>query len=154
MKKVTLIILIGIVLLSMMACGNHGKANSGQVNNGQTNTNDNIQNGNGMQADSSYDLDTLIAAVKKAGLISGEPEKLDVTENGAQRAEAYGNIAFLAFDPSASNAYFSAYDAGEVTIKGKTVKIGAINGPYMMVFLDGTADQKAIDAFLSVGYSR
>ncbi|MFQ8599452.1 MAG: hypothetical protein ACLSAP_01895 [Oscillospiraceae bacterium] len=57
-----------------------------------------------------------------------------------------------AIRPYASRAYFDAYDANQVTLKGKTLQIGAINGPYFMVFLDGNVDQNAVKAFLAIGF--
>lgn len=152
MKKIVLVGLTVILLFSLTACGSNLNSSS-QNSTSQSTTGQSAAGGAGQHSDSGYNLDTLISAVKKAGVISGEPQNLDVKDNGAQKAVAYGNIVFLEFDPSSSNAYFSAYDAGTVKINGKNIKIGAINGPYMMVFLDGNIDQRAVQAFRSVGYS-
>ena len=143
MKKITFIVLAVFSLIFVSGCESQNQSQPPQ----------NTQNANGSHADSSYNLDSLIEAVKKAGAISGNPQNLDTKDNDATKVIAYGNVVFLEFDPSSSQGYFTAYDAGELKIQGKTVKIGAINGPYMMAFLDNKVDQKAVKAFRSIGYA-
>lgn len=138
------------MVLSFAACCTD---KSGRKTDNVSGANQNGQGNVGKLTDAVYDLDSLITAVEKAGAISGEPETFDVSDSGAVKGVAYGNMVFLAFDPSSSNAYFTAYDANQVTVKGKAVPIGAINGPYFMVFLDGKTDQNAVKAFRSMGYS-
>lgn len=156
MKKFALILITIVMLASIAACGNQteddntedypSESNQSEINPSQSSPDVN------QQADAAYNLDNLIEAVKNAGCISGEPETLDVKDMGAEKGIAYGNIVFLEYNVDTSNAYFDAYDANQVTINGKDVEIGAINGPYFMVFLDGKTDQKAVDAFRSIGF--
>lgn len=145
MKRFFVIIMALVMLLSLAACtGNENRSGWTSQGNRQPDAN--------QREDAAYTLDDLIAAVKKAGCISGEPKELDVKDTGAEKGIAYGNVVFLQYDPTSSNAYFDAYDAGQVTINGKTVPIAAINGPYFMVFLDGNTDQNAVKAFYSMGF--
>ena len=145
MKKLFFILLAMAMMASAAAC-------TGDTNGGASQSQGTRQPNANQQVDAAYTLDDLIAAVKKAGCISGEPESLDVKEIGAEKGIAYGNVVFLQYDLYASNAYFDAYDAGRVTVNGKTAPISAINGPYFMVFLDGKTDQNAVKAFRSIGF--
>ncbi|WP_040196242.1 hypothetical protein [Candidatus Soleaferrea massiliensis] len=145
MKKYVMFLMTMVLLVSLTACADPSSGTSGNSQAGRS------PNAN-QQTDAAYNLDDLIAAVEKAGGISGKPETLDVKDIGAERGIAYGNVVFLQYDPSSSNAYFDAYEANQVTVKGKTVQIGAINGPYFMVFLDGNVDQNAVNAFYSIGF--
>lgn len=144
MRKIALAMLSAAMLFSFAACTDSTGGASPGKGNRQPNAN--------QQVDTVYHLDDLIEAVKKAGGISGNPETLDVKDIGAEKGIAYGNVVFLQYDLYASRAYFDAYDANQVTLKGKTAQIGAINGPYFMVFLDGNVDQNAVKAFLSIGF--
>lgn len=147
MKKFAMLLMAMVILISLTACTD--KSDGGTIGSNQAGKSPNAN----QQVDAAYNLDDLIDAVKKAGCISGEPERLDVKDMGAEKGIAYGNVVFLQYDPYSSNAYFDTYEANQVTIKGKTVKIGAINGPYFIVFLDNNVDQNAVKAFRSLGFS-
>lgn len=155
MKKFALLLLTASMLITITSCTNN-EISSNQGNNipsgGISQGQGNRAPGTGQQADSAYNLDDLIERVKQAGCISGEPKSLHVKDIGAEKGIAYGNVVFLQYDLDSSKAYFDAYEANQVTINGKTVEIGAINGPYFMVFLDGKIDQNAVKAFYSLGF--
>ena len=151
MKKYALVLLSAVMLFSLTACSDQTGGGSPNGGNGGA-TGQNRQPNATQQGDAAYTLDDLIAAVKQAGGINGEPEALDVQDIGAEKGVSYGNVVFLQYDPYASRAYFDAYEANQVVLKGKTVPIGAINGPYFMVFLDGNVDQNAVKAFRSIGF--
>lgn len=154
MKYISYVFLSVILMVSLTACSQgEGKGSGGAAPTNKPNSGQNGGNpGSGQSADRGYSLDTLIDLVKQAGAISGEPETLDVKDVGAERGVAYGNVVFLAYDPAVSNAYFEAYNAEQVTLEGVKMKIAAINGPYFLLFRDGNADQKAVDAFRSIGF--
>lgn len=168
MKKIILLLSAIVLLAFSTACINSGTSSSQGTNSknggssssqrtvspnsGFSSRQGNKQPGADQQVDSAYNLQDLIDAVKNAGCISGEPESLDVKDIGAEQGISYGNVVFLQYDLYSSNAYFDAYEAGQVTINGKTVKIGAINGPYFMIFMDEKVDQNAVKAFRSLGF--
>lgn len=181
MKKLLILLLTIVLLVSITACTNsgtsstlgnnslNGSSSQSQGNNspnggsspsqGNNSPNDsnspnqgNRQPGADQQVDTYYSIDDLIELVKQAGCISGNPESLDVKAIGAVKGVAYGNVVFLDYELTDSQAFLDAYSANKVTVNGKDAKIGAINGPYVMAFFDHNVDQKAVKAFHSLGF--
>ena len=157
MKKIMLVFLSLLLLMTVTACSsrqNSGDAgnNGNAANIGKFGNNDNHSSlSNGFKIkDSSFDLNTLISNLKNAGCIDGEPETMSVGESGAEKVVAFGNLVILEYDPDKSNAIIDVEAAGEVKLDGKTHKNAGQVGPYVLIFLDGNVDEKAVDAFYLV----
>ncbi|MBC3515097.1 hypothetical protein H8K20_01655 [Neobittarella massiliensis] len=169
MKKLAMLLVALAVLFTTTACtsrngggDSQGLGNSGSAQNSSSNSTKNSvspgqgngsrQPGENQQVDAYYSMDDLITRVKQAGCIDGTPEPLDVKAIGAVKGVAYGNVVFLDYEFTDKKEFTDAYAANKVLVKGKDAKIGAINGPYVMAFLNHNIDEQAVKAFHSLGF--
>ena len=170
MKKLAMLLVVLAVLFTTTACtsrngggDSQGLGNSGSAQNSSSNStknggvlsgqgNGSRQPGENQQVDAYYSMDDLITRVKQAGCIDGTPEPLDVKAIGAVKGVAYGNVVFLDYEFTDKKEFTDAYAANKVLVKGKDAKIGAINGPYVMAFLNHNIDEQAVKAFHSLGF--
>lgn len=169
-RKFMSCILISLLVFGLTACGksnssnnsnNSRSSNIGNSNgnsNGNNNNNNNNSNNSGNNGNRSssgaggFNMDNIVAAMKSANVISGEPTNKDVSSiPGAEKGLVYNNnilLIELEKDKEMVNA-IKITNENKVTLDGKDYK-PYLWGRYVLVFLDGKEDSKVISVFKSV----
>lgn len=158
-KKIILSIIVCVLTFGLTGCGGSDNRNSNRPNNNGNNSNNNGSN-NGSNSNNNansaggaggFTHEDVIAALKNAGSISGEPTKTDVSSiDGAMEGVIYNNnVLVITWKDYSDEAIFKQVDShfkkGTIPYDGKDHEFYGW-GSTALIFLDGNKDEDGIQA--------